>query len=237
MQRNLSIASEFTASREGRYQCSPADPGNWTFGVVGQGMLVGTMCGISAPLMGQWLRDPRLVTAPMMKGLTEADFRAVFSAMFWRALNADALPSGVDLILSDFAFNSGVSRAAKQFQQILGLKDRDVDGDIGVETMEALTDALMHPEGMVGFISADYRERLQHDLGVTEDGVIGPKTLKAIKMQYDGIRVLIYALASRQGAAYRSFRDFPQFGNGWIARLDARLAAALKLLDGAPPSV
>lgn len=234
MQRNLSIASEFTASREGLYQCLRADPGNWTFGICGQGILVGTMRGISAPLMGRWVGDPHLVTAQMMKGVTSLDFQAIYSAMFWRALNAGALPDGVDLMLADFGFNSGVSRAAKQMQQIVGLTGGAVDGDIGEDTLFAIETALKRPDVAAPFIAGDDARLLQHDLGVTQDGVIGPETLRQARTLGQGARVLIYAIASRQAAAYRSFRDFPTFGQGWIARLTARRAAALKLLDGEP---
>lgn len=78
-------------------------------------------------------------------------------------------------------------------------------------------------------LSDKYRRKLQADLGVTVDGDIGPKTISALFEQKCRWRVLIYALATQQEAAYRSFRAFPQFGRGWLGRLDDRVQAALKL--------
>ncbi|MEW9272967.1 glycosyl hydrolase 108 family protein [Gluconobacter oxydans] len=226
MQTNFDIAVQFTASREGLYQCSRSDPGNWTFGQIGQGNCVGTMRGISAPVMVRWLGDPAMVTKSVMQTISENDFNAIARSLYWRAINGDQLPSGVDLLLFDFAFNSGVARAAKQLQRVLCLEH--IDGDIGEDTLEAI---LHVPASTFTWALNDrFRRRLQNDLGVAPDGTIGPITLQAIQTQAARLRVLVYALASQQEAAYRSFRGFAQYGGGWVSRLDARVDAAIKLL-------
>ena len=45
---NFIPSVNFTLSQEGGYQDNPADPGNWTGGKVGHGVMKGTKYGISA---------------------------------------------------------------------------------------------------------------------------------------------------------------------------------------------
>lgn len=227
MQRNFEKSAQFTASREGLYQCNRADPGNWTGGQVGHGALVGTMRGISAPVMVRWLHDPDMVSVRVMQSITQETFSAIARTLYWRAINGDELPAGVDLMLFDFAFNSGVARAAKQLQRVLGMDAKQIDGDIDDVTLEAVFN--MSPGKVLETLSDKYRRKFQADLGVTVDGDIGPETINALFEQKCRWRVLIYALATQQEAAYRSFRGFPQFGRGWLGRLDARVQAALQL--------
>jgi len=229
MHTNFSLAAQFTAAREGHYQCLRTDNGNWTSGQMGIGRLVGTMRGISAPVMVQWCGDATAVTAETMKSLTQATFEAIYAALYWRPVAGDSLPTGIDLMLADFAFNSGVLRAANQLQQIVGVPSAEIDGNIGPETLGYLADAT--PAALGAWMRGEYAMRLQKDLGVVADGVIGPLTLRAAQSQNAAARMVIYGLAGRQEAAYRSFRDFHLFGNGWLARLEARLTRSLELLE------
>ncbi len=72
---------------------------------------------------------------------------------------------------------------------------------------------------------------MQTVLGVTADGIVGPKTLAAL----DGVIVpsMLKKLAKAQGDFYRSLSTFRYFGKGWIARANARYNAAMGLLVGA----
>ncbi|WP_336718506.1 glycosyl hydrolase 108 family protein [Asaia bogorensis] len=229
MRTNFPLIAQFTASYEGNYQASPNDAGNWTSGQLRIGRLVGTMHGISAPLMVQWCGDAKLVTAETMKSISIATYRAIYSALYWRPVAGDDLPGGVDLMLADFCFNSGVRRASNQLQQIIGMSSDEIDGNIGPETLAAL--AVVKPEMLAPWVRGIYAERFQKDLGVAVDGKIGPATLRAAVQQDVVTRMVVYALASRQEAAYRSFETFRIFGKGWLARLEARLARSLELLE------
>ncbi|RUT27381.1 hypothetical protein C0V97_01020 [Asaia sp. W19] len=229
MRNNFPLIAQFTASYEGLYQASPSDAGNWTSGQLRVGRLVGTMRGISAPVMVQWCGDAKLVTAETMKTISDATFRAIYSALYWRPVAGDDLPGGIDLMLADFCFNSGVRRASNQLQQIIGMLKDEIDGNIGPETLAAL--AAVTPQTLAPWMRGVYAERLQKDLGVAVDGKIGPVTLDAAVRQGAVMRMVVYALAGRQEAAYRSFESFNIFGKGWLARLDARLTRALELLE------
>ena len=76
---------------------------------------------------------------------------------------------------------------------------------------------------------------LQHLLGVTADGSIGPETLLACRDA--AAAPLVEQLAGAQLAFYKGCGDWPAFGDGWTRRVDARLAAARAALAGsAAPS-
>ena len=233
MQRNFPSSADFTATREGLYQCSRADAGNWTSGIAGIGNCVGTMRGISAPTMGRWLGDVSLITRSVMQRIDQTTFEAIARAFYWRPVGGDALPDGVDLMMFDFAFNAGIARAGRMLQQIAGLAGDDLDGDIGPRSLAAIASAPLPT--ITSAISAPYVRALQYVLRVDQDGVLGPHSFAALTAHAQGRALaLIHALGSRQDLAYRSFREFRTFGGGWLSRLDARIGAAVLLADTAP---
>lgn len=63
----------------------------------------------------------------------------------------------------------------------------------------------------------------QQLVGVSADGFIGPQTLAAISAHSGG---LIARLGEAQRAYYESLRGFSDFGHGWLARVERRVAAA-----------
>jgi lysozyme family protein len=67
------------------------------------------------------------------------------------------------------------------------------------------------------------RQALQSALGVTTDGVIGPKTLAAAKAA--DIATLHATIGWLREVRYRSLADFTTFGHGWIIRLCRVIAA------------
>lgn len=69
---------------------------------------------------------------------------------------------------------------------------------------------------------------LQSVVGVEPDGEVGPITLAAIAK--NDTAALIQSLASVQADHYRSLAQFDEFGRGWLARLDRRQSAALKMV-------
>lgn len=226
MRSNLTPSLNFTMSAEGDYQCNRADGGNWSGGRVGRGNLAGTKYGISAALMALVMGSVSAVTPAIMRRVTAEQARDIATDRFWQVMQCSDLPAGVDLMLFDAGFNSGMECAVKQLQRIVGIATPD--GIMGPDTLFKLEHST--PAGMAPFISTDYAEQLQHYLGVSPDGAIGPLTLKAAVEQQAHNAMLIYALASQQEAAYRSFKKFPVFGGGWLNRLEARVAAAHQLL-------
>ncbi|KDE20673.1 hypothetical protein AZ09_04300 [Acetobacter aceti 1023] len=230
MQANLSQSLNFTLGQEGSYQCNRADQGNWSGGRVGVGLLAGTKYGISAALMACVLGSRSAVTRGMMQHITVDQYHEIATERFWDVLCCSDLPTGVDLMIFDHGFNAGTSAAAHGLQRIVGVPVPD--GEIGPKTLSCLSAATA--QEMCAFLSVKYAQQLQSYLGVSPDGMPGPKTLAAVVSQNAEMALLLYALASVQEAYYRSLKSFSQFGATWIKRLEARLFAAHRLLNIAP---
>lgn len=109
---------------EGGYTADPRDPGNWTGGKRGVGVLKGTKKGISAASF------PHLD----IKSLNDNQIADIYHGKYWVPIRGDDLPAGVDLSTMDYGVNSGVSRSAKDLQRVLGV---GVDGRIGPVTVLA----------------------------------------------------------------------------------------------------
>ena len=88
-----------------------ADPGNWTGNKVGIGKLLGTKWGVSAPVAARHGLVPET--------LTEQQALTVFYLPeYWDAVWADVLPLGVDLVVTDDAYNAGPANANKLFKKV-----------------------------------------------------------------------------------------------------------------------
>ncbi len=123
---NFTRCFAFTLGAEGGYTDNPADPGNWTGGQAGQGLLRGTKFGISAASY------PALDIA----ALTEAMAEEIYRRDFWARLQGDALPLPLAMVGFDAAVNAGLARAVMWLQQAAG---QTQDGALGPGTLAALT--------------------------------------------------------------------------------------------------
>lgn len=229
MRRNLKASLKFTLAREGGYQCGRADRGNWTGGKLGVGQLSGTKYGISAMLLSEIRGEA--VSAATMKALTPDVFYDVATSRFWNVLDCNELPDGVDLMLFDFGFNSGTERAIKQLQQLLGMSMAAQDGEMGPATLTALHEA--STATIMSFLSRKYLEQFQSWLDLPSGQVSMTSLIDAVGEHCARDNLIIYALASQQEAAYRSFRTFKTYGQGWLTRLAERVAEAHRLAQAA----
>ena len=73
---------------------------------------------------------------------------------------------------------------------------------------------------------------LQQIVGAVADGHIGDATLKALQQAATAVHlpVLIRRYLDERRAYYRSRPTFATFGKGWLARVDAVEAAALRMV-------
>lgn len=76
----------------------------------------------------------------------------IYVAMYWDAQRCDGLPSGVDYAVFDYGVNSGIGRAKKVLQRVVGVTD---DGDLGPLTMQAVA-----AHGAAEIVAAICDERL-----------------------------------------------------------------------------
>jgi len=105
-------AQTFVHTAEGGFQADPRDGGNYTGGKVGQGDLVGTNHGISAPVLSRYLG--RTATRADMEALPYATALQIYRTLYWNPLQLDLLTDQqLALLLYDGAVNQG-PRVARQ---------------------------------------------------------------------------------------------------------------------------
>lgn len=100
---------------------------------------------------GITLADARL---HWKKGATANDVRLmplsvalqIYKSKYWDAVNADALPAGLDYTVFDYGVNSGIGRSGKVLRRLCGLSDHT--SKINQEVLDAVKkrdlDALIH---------------------------------------------------------------------------------------------
>lgn len=79
-----------------------------------------------------------------MRSLTPEMVAPLYKRKYWDAIKGDDLPEGVDYCVFDMAVNSGVGRAVKVLQELVGV---EVDGAIGPKTLAAVK--LMDAEELI----------------------------------------------------------------------------------------
>lgn len=104
---------------EGGWADHPRDPGG------------ATMKGVTLATYSAWLKRP--ATKAELKAIPDVHLNTIYRQNYWGAIRGDDLPAGVDLVVFDFAVNSGPGRAAKHLQMALGIP---VDGAIGPVTLQ-----------------------------------------------------------------------------------------------------
>src|SRR5690606_36971563 len=120
MDRNFARALPLVLKHEGGFVNLAADPG----GATNKGVTLATFRAYVKP--GGTVED--------LKRITDEQVATVYYRHYWAAVNAAALPSGIDYAVFDFAVNSGPARAAKYLQAVLGVEQ---DGRVGPKTIAA----------------------------------------------------------------------------------------------------
>jgi len=68
---------------------------------------------------------------------------------------------------------------------------------------------------------------LQQSIGCVPDGVVGPRTMELIKSS--NVAELIAKYSDARRSYYRSLKNFPIFGKGWLNRVDHEEAQAINM--------
>lgn len=131
----LPTALKLTFGHEGGLSTDRADPGNWSTGKVNKGVFVGTKYGITGRVLGAHRGLDRSATFEEVKALTLKEAEKIYRSSYWGAARCDEMPAGLDYAVFDFAVNSGVSRAVRSLQRVLGVKQ---DGVVGRFTLQAI---------------------------------------------------------------------------------------------------
>jgi lysozyme family protein len=136
---NFRRALDLVLEHEGGYVNDPQDPG----GCTNMGITIGTYRAVI---------NPRGTCADV-RHLTRSAVERIYRRQYWDVVRGDDLPTGVDLVVFDFAVNSGPHRATKFLQRALGFRGDDVDGRIGPITLHAATSTA--PDALVTRICSD----------------------------------------------------------------------------------
>ncbi|EKF44083.1 hypothetical protein NA8A_00035 [Nitratireductor indicus C115] len=122
MDRNFARALPLVLKHEGGWADNPKDPGG------------ATMNGVTLATFRRYVKAD--ASKADLRAISDDQVATVYYRHYWAAVNAQALPSGIDYAVFDFAVNSGPARAAKYLQSIAGVS---VDGRVGPQTIEAVS--------------------------------------------------------------------------------------------------
>lgn len=116
MIQNFNQSLQMVLAHEGGYVNHPDDPG----GPTNRGITLRV-------LAAHYGRD---VTARDVQNISDDTVATIYRRNYWDTARCNLLPSGLDYAVFDFAVNSGVSRAVRTLQTVLGVKADGVIGDI-----------------------------------------------------------------------------------------------------------
>ena len=121
MKENYPQALKQVLKYEGGKVDDPRDPGGRT------------AYGVTQDTYNAWRKKQNLPTTDVYN-ISQTEVAAIYRQEYWDRISGDSLPSGVDFAVFDYAVNSGVSRAAKTLQAVVGVTQ---DGVIGPATIQA----------------------------------------------------------------------------------------------------
>lgn len=122
MKENFAAALAAVLTHEGGRVDDPQDPGGRT------------AFGVTQRVYDEARRDSGLPPRDVWK-IGQDEVAAIYRSRYWDAVKGDALPAGVDYAVFDFAVNSGVARASRFLQRVVGVAE---DGKIGPVTLAAV---------------------------------------------------------------------------------------------------
>lgn len=114
---NLAACLAITLQYEGGWSDHPKDPGG------------ATMKGITLATYQRWKPG---ASKQQLRNISNSEVEMIYRDGYWKPVNGDLLPAGVDAAIFDYAVNSGVGRAARGLQTVLRMNA--VDGVIGPAT-------------------------------------------------------------------------------------------------------
>jgi uncharacterized protein (TIGR02594 family) len=114
-----------------------------------------TSRGITENDWSHWLQShPSLPTDVF--DAPQDQIEAIYRAWYWNLLNGDELPPGVDYAVFDYGILSGVRRASRSLQKLVGVT---TDGGVGAQTIRAVKGA--DPAQLVNDLCADRLQEMR----------------------------------------------------------------------------
>lgn len=144
MKDNFEKCLEMLLVHEGGFVNHPSDPGGMT------------NLGVTKQTWQEWVGHD--VSEKEMRNLTPTMVAPLYKRKYWDACRADELVSGVDYCVFDIAVNSGVGRAIKLLQSVVGATP---DGGFGSITAALVQKAEADPVRLIELLSAKRLEFMQ----------------------------------------------------------------------------
>lgn len=123
MRKNFDVALKAVLVSEGGWSDNKLDPGGKT------------MRGVTQAVYDAFRKRSGSPTRSV-RSIGPEEVAAIYRFQYWDAIRGDALPSGIDYAVFDFAVNSGVVRAAQYLQRALGVAADGVIGNVTVHAAE-----------------------------------------------------------------------------------------------------
>ncbi len=121
------ILAPFILESEGGYVNDPADRG----GATNRGVTMQTWRAYCA-------KRGKPATTDTLKAMTRSEWEDIFTTNFWNKLHASQMDDqSVANLVVDWAWHSGVTRAARALQQELGVKADGIVGDVTLRALNA----------------------------------------------------------------------------------------------------
>jgi len=127
MEANFTRCTEWALIHEGGFVNHPKDPG----GATNKGITQRTYDGF---------RDRMHLPRQSVKLITNAEVWQIYKEQYWDRIFGDALPAGLDYAMYDFAINSGVFKAVKTLQSLLGVTQDGVMGNVTLGKINQIND-------------------------------------------------------------------------------------------------
>lgn len=115
-------------AHEGGYSNHPADPGG------------ATNFGVTQAVYDAYRRYNHCAVQSVRQ-ISTTEVSELYAKNYWNLIRGDSLPIGLDYAVFDFAVNSGVSRAIRYLQRLVGVTD---DGALGMVSLAAIEAAFNH---------------------------------------------------------------------------------------------
>lgn len=126
---------------EGGYVNDPQDPGG------------ATNFGVTQAIYDAWRRSQHL-PVQSVRAITQTEVSTIYRLQYWNAVRGDELFPGLDLMLFNIGIMDGPVKAIKILQESLGFTGKDVDGQFGLHTMDALY-GVNDRAGLIGKVCGD----------------------------------------------------------------------------------
>lgn len=155
MKNNFDVFFEMCIRHEGGFTDDQDDNGNKQGD--GYGNMGSTMYGVTAMNWGKYTGKP--APPEVMKAITREEVKPFAKEWYWDAVKADLLPVGIDIAITDHAYNAGPRPAVKCLQRAVMAK---ADGIIGKMTIAAAHDMKLE-EVVLNF--KDQRQKHYNKIG------------------------------------------------------------------------